>query len=84
MCTVFLRHHLGRRGCGPERFRHNGKKGIVVDYRIGALYRIYHLFDIWIQKRQKNRFADIEKTKTSNSPPYLYFNLEIPRRLIIV
>lgn len=59
MCTVFLRHHLGRRGCGPKRFRHNGKKGIVVDYRIGALYRLYHLFDIRIQKREKNWAADI-------------------------
>ena len=25
-----------------------GKKASVVDYCIGALYWIYHLFDIWI------------------------------------
>jgi len=48
MCTVFLRHHLGRRRCGPERFRYHGKKSTVVDYRIGAVYRVYHLSDIWI------------------------------------
>ena len=59
MCTVFLRHHLGRRGCGPERFRYNGEKGTVVGNLIGALYRIYHLFDIWLQKRQKNRATDL-------------------------
>ena len=59
MCTVFLRHHLGRRGCGPERFRHHGEKSTVVDYRIGAVYRFYHLFGIRIQKREQNGLQDL-------------------------
>ena len=59
MCAVFPGHHLGRRGCGPERFRHHGEEGAVVDNRIRTLHRIYHLFDIWIQKRQKNRIEDL-------------------------
>ena len=59
MCTIFSRHDLGRGGCGTERFRYNEKKGVVVGYRIGTLYRLYHLFDIWIQEREKNRLTNL-------------------------
>ena len=59
MRTVFLRHYLGRGGCGPERFRHDGKKVSVVGYRIGTFYRVYHLFDVWIKKREKNWVTNI-------------------------
>ena len=53
MCAVFFSHHLGRRGCVPERFRYNGQKGPVVDYRLRALYRVYHLSAVRIPQRQK-------------------------------
>jgi hypothetical protein len=78
MCTVFLGHDLGRRGCGPKGFRHHGEKGPVVDNRIGAFYRIYHLFDIRVQKRQKNRAADLENTQRCHRVA------EIPRCEFIV
>ena len=55
MRTVLFSHHLGRCGCGPERFRYNGQKGPVVDYLLRALCRIYRLSAIRISERQKIR-----------------------------
>jgi len=60
MCTVFPGDHLGCGRCRPARFRYGGKKGRLVDYRLGAFHRIYHLPDFWIQKGQKDGAEDID------------------------
>ena len=53
MYSVFHRHCLGHRRCGPEGFRHHRQKSAVVGYRIGAIYRVYYLSDIRVSQREK-------------------------------
>jgi len=60
MCTVFLGTIWAVVDVAQRDFGTAGKKGRLVDYRLGAFHRIYHLPDFWIQKGQKDGAEDID------------------------
>ena len=59
MRPLFLFNNLGCCKCGSERIRQFKEKSCMDAYCCHPIYRVYNLFGLWVQEREKKLIIEV-------------------------